>query len=92
MTMQTILVRKAEIMAADMNGSTVMMDIPTGKYYNLGEVGGVIWDLLEQPTSVEALIGKLMEKYDVSREQCEKDTLQFLQQLLNSSLISEAQA
>lgn len=90
MTMQTILVRKAEIMAADMDGSTVMMDIQTGKYYNLGAVGGVIWELLEQPITVEALIGKLMKKYNVPAEQCEKDTMQFLQQLMSSGLVSEA--
>ena len=92
MTMQTILVRKAEIMAADMDGSTVMMDIHTGKYYNLGAVGGVIWELLEQPVNVETLIGKLMEKYNVSREQCEKDTVQFLQQLMSRGLVLEAEA
>ena len=89
MTMQAILVRKAEIMAADMNGSTVMMDIETGMYYNLGEVGGAIWEILEQPISIDALIDKLMKEYDVSREQCEKDTLPFLQQLMDSGLVSE---
>ena len=92
MTMQTILVRKAEIMAADMNGSTVMMDIQTGKYYNLGEVGGVIWDLLEQPIAVETLIEKLLKKYSVPRGECEKDTVQFLQQLMSRGLVSEAEA
>lgn len=91
MTMQTILVRKAEIMAADMDGSTVMMDIQTGKYYSLGEVGGVIWEILEQPTAVDSLIEQLMNKYDVSREQCEAETLRFLEQLMGSGLVLEAQ-
>ena len=35
---------------------------------------------------------KLMEKYNVSREQCEKDTVQFLQQLMSSGLVLEAEA
>lgn len=91
MTMQTLLIRKAEMMAADMNGSTVMMDIETGMYYNLGEVGGAIWNILEQPTSVSSLLDRLTQDYDVSRTQCEEDTLPFLQRLLEKGLVSEAQ-
>ena len=56
MTDNTILSRREGLMAADMNGSAVMMDIMTGKYYNLGQVGGRIWELLEEPMTVAALI------------------------------------
>ena len=59
MTDNTILSRREGLMAADMNGSAVMMDIMTGKYYNLGQVGGRIWELLEEPMTVAALIKKL---------------------------------
>ena len=89
MRMQTILLRKAEIMTADMNGSTVMMDIETGKYYNLGDVGGEIWKLLQEPLCLNELMDKLMAQYDVSREQCETDIIPFLQQLIDSGLLVE---
>ena len=90
MTMQKILVRKADIFAADMDGSTVMMNMETGMYYNLGEVGSRIWELLEQPIQVADLIEALTGEFDVSFDQCAKDTLPFLQRLLENKLILEA--
>lgn len=81
------LKRKEGIMTADMHGSTVMMDIVTGKYYNLGEVGGEIWALLEDEMTVKTMIDTLTKNYNVSREQCTKDTVPFLEKLLERGLL-----
>lgn len=83
------LKRKPDIMAADMDGSTVMLDITTGKYYNLGEVGGDIWTLLENALSMDELIDALTAQYDVDPEQCEKDIVPFIDKLLECGLIVE---
>lgn len=92
MVEQTVIKRREDIMAADMNGSTVMMDIMTGKYYNLGETGGSIWELLEEPLSVGALVDKLVSEYSVSREKCLEDTMPFLESLLERGLIAVVEA
>lgn len=89
MTDNTILSRRAGLMTADMNGSAVMMDIMTGKYYNLGQVGGRIWELLEEPMTLAALIKKLTDEYDVSATQCRTDILPFLDTLLERGLLLE---
>ena len=89
MTDTTVLSRRAGLMTADMNGSAVMMDIMTGKYYNLGEVGGRIWELLEDPMTVAELISKLTAEYDVSAEQCRADIAPFLKTLLERGLLVE---
>ena len=89
MTDNTILSRRMGLMTADMNGSAVMMDIMSGKYYNLGEVGGRIWELLEDPTDLGTLIGKLTAEYDVSADRCRGDTLPFLEKLISQGLLIE---
>ena len=89
MTDSTILRRREGLMTADMNGSAVMMDIMTGKYYNLGEIGGRIWALLEEPMTLTALIKKLTDEYDVSAERCRADMLPFLEKLLERGLLVE---
>ena len=33
---------------SDMGGEKVMLSIENGKYYNLGEMGGEIWDLIQE--------------------------------------------
>lgn len=84
----TILSHRPGLMTADMNGSAVMMDIVTGKYYNLGEVGGRIWELLEEPTSLASLIETLTTEFDVTAEQCRLDTVPFLEKLVRQGLLT----
>ena len=89
MTDTTVLSRREGLMAADMDGSAVMMDIMTGKYYNLGQVGGRIWELLEEPMTLSALVKKLTAEYDVSADRCRADIIPFLAKLVNSGLLLE---
>ena len=72
---------------SDMDGEKVMLSIHNGKYYNLGEVGGVIWDLVEVPRSVKELVSQLTSEYDISSEECEQQVLSFLDMLKKEELI-----
>lgn len=87
MTNTTVLSRREGLMTADMNGSAVMMDIMSGKYYNLGEVGGRIWEMLEEPMTLGNLVQKLTDEYDVSAERCRSDMLPFLNTLIERGLL-----
>lgn len=72
---------------SDMNGEKVMLSISNGKYYNLGEMGGVIWDLIEIPINFNQLIESLLSQYQVEREECQKQVLSFLESLNKEKLI-----
>ena len=82
----TVYYRKEGLITADMDGETVMMDIETGKYYNLGRTGGDIWKILENHHTVDRIVDEMMEIYDVERSVCEEQTKNFLAQLINSGL------
>ena len=86
-TLNTVISAEKEIVTADMDGETVMMSIETGKYYNLGKMGSVIWGMLENPISMESLVLKLLEKYDVTRQQCKTEALSFLKDMNQEGLI-----
>lgn len=87
MNSNVILRRKPGMMAADMNGETVMMDIETGMYYNLGEVGGRIWALLENPMKLGHLVELLTAEYDVQPDRCASDVKPFLESLAAKGLL-----
>lgn len=79
--------RKEDILTADMNGETVMMDAEQGKYYNLGEVGGSIWTQLETPKTLEELVNALTAEYNVDPEQCRADVQPFLDKMVSIGLV-----
>ncbi|HDR7516890.1 lasso peptide biosynthesis PqqD family chaperone [Bacillus mobilis] len=72
---------------SDMDGEKVMLSIKNGKYYNLGEVGGVIWERIEKPIPVTELVTTLISEYEVEQLQCEGQVLSFLEMLLEEGLV-----
>lgn len=72
---------------SDMGGEKVMLSVKNGKYYNLGDSGGTIWELLDSTIEVNELIEKLIEIYQVERVECATQAIQFLNHLLKEELI-----
>lgn len=72
---------------SDMDGEKVMLNIEKGKYYNLGQLGGEIWELLKTPIQMDAVVTTLLSHYNVNRDQCEEQVSTFLNQLFNEGLI-----
>lgn len=69
---------KAKRNVTDLAGEKVMVDFEQGKYFCIKGVGNDIWDMLdgqegEDGITVEAILHKLMEEYEVMEEVCEKD-------------------
>ena len=83
-------VQKEGNVVSDMDGEKVMLSIHNGKYYNLGEIGGVIWGLLDQPKSIKELVDCLTAEYDVSPEDCESQVQTFLDMLKREELINHS--
>ncbi|WP_042164336.1 lasso peptide biosynthesis PqqD family chaperone [Paenibacillus gorillae] len=83
---QTVM-RAEGFLVSDMGGDKVMMNVATGKYYNLGQTGGRIWELLSEPSSLEGLVDSLCSEYEIDREVCERQVTSFLSQLTEQGLI-----
>jgi hypothetical protein len=63
---------------SDMGGEKVMMNIENGNYYNLGEIGGLIWEKIEHPITIKELAENLANEFDIEKEECQKQVMSFL--------------
>ncbi|MDF2844274.1 MAG: hypothetical protein K0R00_2700 [Herbinix sp.] len=86
-TSKTLITRKEDIMATNLDGEIVMMNIDTGNYYSLGKTGSMIWNILEESMEVRELVNKLMELYQVSEQRCEVEVMNFVKEMLKEGLI-----
>lgn len=82
-----IIKLKKKLDISDLAGEKVMIDFETGKYFLIKGTGNVIWDLIQEEITTEKIIEKLLEEYDVSREECEKSVIEFLEKLESLSFI-----
>lgn len=87
LTLESLIQRNPKLIANQMDGEIVMMSVDDGAYYGLDEIGSRIWELLEQPVKVSSLLDLLMEEFEVSKEECSSDTLEFLQDLQAKNLL-----
>lgn len=55
--------------------------------FALNEVGVFLWDALPAAKDDNALVDRVLEEYDVSREQAEADTAEFLAKLRELEII-----
>lgn len=85
---QSIIQRSNKLVSSNMDGETVMMSIENGEYFGLNSVGSRMWELIENPIKVDTLIELLLAEFDVSREQCEAETMEFLNHLLEKKLLT----
>ena len=81
------VVRTSDAITAAVAEELVMMDVETGTYYGLNNVGAEIWRLLESPTSIQDLCTALTQSFDVPLERCTSEVLQFLDQLRAKGLV-----
>lgn len=87
LTLQTKVVQEQGNIVSDMDGDKVMMNITNGNYYNLGQIGGRIWELIAAPVSVGEVVSSLMAEYEVEQSQCEEQVFSFLKHLSDQKLI-----
>jgi hypothetical protein len=82
------IVRQGEgTVVSEMDGEKVMLSIERGKYYNLGTIGGNIWELMDEPIQVDQLIYLLTTIYEVDPSECEDQVISFLENMLKEELI-----
>lgn len=86
-SLSDVIVQGKGNIVSDMGEEKVMLSVHNGKYYNLGEIGSKIWDLIDIPVTVEQLITTLMSEYDVDRIECEQQVVSFLGHLSEEGLI-----
>ena len=76
--LNSVVSKSTELLASELDGELVMMDVETGKYFGLNGVGSVIWNLIDKPHSVSEICSQLEKEYDVEASTCEQEVLAFL--------------
>jgi hypothetical protein len=86
-TPDTVVVVTPSSVSADMGGEEIILNLKTGIYFGLDEVGARIWSLLKEPRSVASILETLLAEYDVESERCKADLLALLENLSGAQLI-----
>jgi len=78
----SIVVRRAGWLTAQIGDDLMMMNAESDFYLNLSGSGGRIWELLEQPRTVADLCEALAREYEIDPEAARPEVTAFLDELL----------
>ncbi len=75
------------LMMADLEGEAVLLDMESGRYFGLNEVGTSVWVLIKEAKPVSEIIAALKSEYDIDAARLERDILAFLEAMKSRQLV-----
>lgn len=76
-----------DVVAREVGGEMVLLDLASGTYFGLGTVGSRVWEMLSQgDVSLAQLADRIEAEFDAPRDQIERDLAALLDQLVAKQL------
>ena len=88
MKFNKIITISSEVLAQEVAGEMVLLDLEREQYLGLNEVGATVWQLLEKNNNLNSIFEKLLEEYNVETEILENDLHQLITDMSNSGIIT----
>jgi Coenzyme PQQ synthesis protein D (PqqD) len=83
----SVVVASTEQISSDLGAEAVILNLKSGVYHGLNEVGASVWNLIQEPHTVSDIKQALLDEYEVEAEQCQNDLMTLLAELFAAGLI-----
>lgn len=77
----------ADQMSCDLNGEAAILQLSSGSYFGLDEVGARIWRALQESTTPADIVRLLLEEYDAEPETCRSDVMNLLAEMIEAGIV-----
>ncbi len=79
--------KSQQVAAKVMDGEAVIINLANGVYYSMDKAGGLIWSMIEQARSLDAIADAVAAAYDVPPVRAREDVEQLAAQLVAEDLV-----
>jgi Coenzyme PQQ synthesis protein D (PqqD) len=76
-----------DVLFQELQGEAVLLNLKTGVYLGLDQVGTRIWQLLQAEGALSRVLELMIEEYNVTQERCAKDLLDLVGQMEKQQLV-----
>lgn len=82
-----------DVVCREVGGEMMLLNLASGIYFGLNEVGGRVWQFLdERPCSLGEICDLLMADFEVEREVVESDIRELFAKLVEHELLVRVEA
>ena len=76
-----------DVVFRELDGEAVILNLASGVYFGLDEVGTRMWQLIEQHGGLRDVLARLREEYDAAPDVLEHDLVDLASQLVAKGLV-----
>lgn len=84
---QKYILRSSATAARLLGGEMMIMSVADSTFFTLNEVATLIWQAADGCTSLDAIVTRICDQFDVHREQAERDVEQFVDALCQHGIL-----
>ena len=89
MNLDTKLTIPPQVMSRLVGDETVLLDLESGLYFGLDNVGQRIWESVSAGEDLGATVDAIVADYDVDKAQAEADVIDFASMLVERGLLAK---
>lgn len=79
-----------DVLFQELQGEAVLLNLKTGVYLGLNQIGTRIWQLLQEDGALSRVLEIMLGEYDVTRDKLSQDLLDLVGQMEKQGLLAEA--
>jgi len=87
LTIDSIVQIARDAVSCELDGETAILNVQSGDYYGLDEVGASVWRMMSQPHTIAEIIREMTSEYDVDPARCEGDLISLIGKLASHGLV-----
>jgi len=76
-----------DVAAKVVGGEAILINLTSGLYYSMDTVGGLVWSMIVQGSSIEQVSEAVADRYSVPRARAREDVRRLVRELLDEKLI-----
>jgi len=83
----SVIIAAKEPVSSELDGEVVVLNPKLGKYFGLDNVSARIWELIQEPKTVDNVQNIILSEYDIDADRCEQDIVDLFQDMAKNGLI-----
>jgi hypothetical protein len=77
----------ADVLVQELEGESILLNVASGRYYGLDEVGSRMWQAVTSAGCLQAAHESLLAEYDVDADRLQRDLQQLVETLVEHGLL-----
>jgi hypothetical protein len=75
------------VVSCNVEDDAVILNLEDGEYHELNAVGADIWNKIQTPTTVDAIVAAMLEEYETDEETVRRDLDELLEEMRSKGLV-----